>query len=109
MDMDMIAGMIFTLLILIVVGGFMLLFPITRRLGALLEQRLQGKQTGGDPRELAELRKAIRDLREEVERLAEQQAFTDSLLEARNSPLLAPGAPAPGVRHEHEPRSDPPA
>lgn len=31
------AGMIFSLLVILLIGGFILLYPLSRRLGALLE------------------------------------------------------------------------
>lgn len=84
MDPMALAGMLFTLLTVAMIGGFVLLFPLTRRFGALLEQRvLQAKQAANvDPQAVAELRRALRALETEVERLSEQQEFTQALLES---------------------------
>jgi hypothetical protein len=109
MDMMEIAGMVFTLLMVTIIGGFILLFPLTRRLGALLEQRLQGKQVEAlGPRGLAELRREIRTLQEAVEKLSERQAFTDALLEVREQSLLSSVEKTPSAaKHPH--RTDVPA
>lgn len=82
MDPIPIAGMIFSLLTIMMIGGFILLFPITRRLGAYLEQRLDQGKRGADGAELRQLRASLAALQSEVERLAERQEFTDSLLAA---------------------------
>jgi hypothetical protein len=78
------------------VGGFILLFPITRRLGALLEQRLQGRPT--DEKSIAELRQlesTVRALQQEIEQLSERQVFTESLLSERQQVQLPKGAAMP--------------
>jgi hypothetical protein len=88
MDMMAIAGMLFSLILVGMIAGFILLFPISRRMGALLEQKITGKL--GDERAMAEVRRleaTVRSLQEEVERLGDKQAFTESLL-AEREPLL---------------------
>ncbi|MDP9352653.1 MAG: hypothetical protein M3P51_14090 [Chloroflexota bacterium] len=92
MDMMELAGMLFTLLVVGMIGSLILLFPLARRLGALLEQRLlQAKQAESvDPQAVAELRRAVHALEAETKRLAEQQEFTQALLESGE-----PGARAP--------------
>ena len=61
MEPEVVAGMVFTLILTVMVGGFILLFPLSRRLGALLENRLEDKKA--PPRlpdaELAAMREAI--------------------------------------------------
>ena len=89
MDMIALAGMLFSLILIGMVGGFILLFPISRRMGALLEQKVTGKL--GDDRALAEIKRleaVVRSLQEEVERLGDKQAFTESLLVEREPLLL---------------------
>ena len=84
------AGMLFALILVAMIGGFILLLPISRRLGALLEQKLAGK-LDADDRSLGELRRleaTVRALQEEVERVGERQAFTESLLSERDPLLL---------------------
>lgn len=101
MDPMAIAGMLFTLVLAAMVGGFILLFPVTRRLGAFLEQRLRGRLGEEAPAaEVRRLESAVRSLQQEFDRLSERQAFTESLLSERD-PLLLPergetsGSPRP--------------
>lgn len=95
MDQTAVAGMIFALLCLLIIGGFILMFPLTRRLGALMEQRLEdrkeGRGPGVEPAELRELRAALRSLESDVARLGERQQFLEGLLEkGGRSKELAP-------------------
>jgi len=78
MDYEFILSLVFSLLVIIIVGGGILLFPITRRLGLLLERRLETEALPGD--ELQQLRGAVRSLSEQIETLQERQDFTDRLL-----------------------------
>ena len=88
MEMLPIAGMLFSLLLVGMIAGFILLFPISRRMGALLEQKVKGKlDDEGAMEEVKRLEVTVRALQEEVERLVDRQAFTDSLL-AEREPLL---------------------
>lgn len=78
--MDELFGMIFVLLIIAMVGGFILVFPLSRRLAAYLEQRLQSGTKAADDAELKRIRTALVSLQAEIERLSERQEFTESLL-----------------------------
>ena len=78
MDYEFIISLVFSLLVIIIVGGGILLFPITRRLGRLLERKLETEALPGD--ELRHLRGAVRSLSEQLEALQERQDFTDRLL-----------------------------
>ncbi len=78
------AGMIFSLLVVLIIAGSILLFPLTRRLGTLLEMRIQDRREGGEglsSGEVSELRELMVSLQAEVERVAERQQFTERLLE----------------------------
>jgi hypothetical protein len=82
-----IAGMLFTLIGAAMIGGFVLLLPISRRLGVYLEQRLDANRSGSalpEPqlREVRELKELVFALQGEVERIAERQEFTEKLLGA---------------------------
>jgi hypothetical protein len=86
-DRMAIAGMLFTLVAGAMVGGFVLLFPITRRLGAYLEQRLDANRSADELqepqlREMRDLKEAVFALQNGVERIAERQEFTEKLLGA---------------------------
>ncbi len=82
-DILPLAGMVFSLLIVLVIGGFILLFPLSKRLGQLLEMRLEERREGVlPPEDVAVLLETVQTLQDEVERLAERQAFTERLLES---------------------------
>lgn len=90
----------FVLLLVLLVGGFVLLFPLTRRLGTYLERLLEEEGPGRrqPPAALREVRAELKELRTAVHRLTEQQAFVESLLEERDA--------APRVEGESEGRGD---
>ena len=81
MDPEMIAGMIFVIILTAMTGGFILLFPISRRLGQFLEYRMSSKARIDDPEKMDVLLRAVEALRDDVAQLAERQDFTERLLE----------------------------
>ena len=81
MDPEMIAGMIFVIIIIAMAGGFVLLMPITRTLGRYLESRMTQKARLEDPERMEVLLRAMESLRDDVARLAERQDFMERLLE----------------------------
>ena len=83
MDPMALAGMLFVLVLVAMVGGFILLIPISRRLGRVLDAWLLEKRGRVDTEELIQLRQAVQTLEAEVSALAERQQFTDRLLESR--------------------------
>lgn len=86
MDPLILGGMIFSLVVLLLIGGFTLLFPLTRRLAAVLEKRyLTDGAEGANSEEIAALRRAVQALRGEVEQIGERQDFTEKLLERPKS------------------------
>jgi hypothetical protein len=106
-DLVPIAGMVFSLLLALIVGGFVLMYPLTKRLGKLIELRLEerrsergGGAAGGD---VEALRRVVEGLQAEVAALAERQEFTERLLESGGSRSGEPGGRGSEVRGE--PRS----
>lgn len=103
MDED-IAVMISSLVFTALVGSFVLLFPIARRLGRVLEEWiLIRRQEARGEGELAEIGREIREVRQIVESvesrldlLGERQDFLESLIEPRR-PLI--GGEGEGTRH----------
>ena len=97
MDPIVLASMLFTVILVTMIGGFILLFPITRRLGAILEQRLNDRsRTEIAPEQIKQLQAAVRSLRAELDQVAERQQFTESLLaQQQTSQLANPSNPAP--------------
>ena len=81
-----IAGMVFSLLVVLVIAGSVLLFPLTRRLGQLLELRLEERRGGVEADALAEVQAAVASLEGEVTRLRERQEFVERLLEGSAAP-----------------------
>jgi hypothetical protein len=80
MDPNALAGMVFTLLLAAMVGGFILLAPLSRRLGLLLDMKANEKNqriAGGEVRQLAQ---RVQLLEEEVRLIGERQSFTEALL-----------------------------
>jgi hypothetical protein len=97
MDPNALAGMIFTLMLAVLVGGFILLFPLSRRLGALLESKIADRKAppavGPKQEDLRKLTEIVSDLQEEVRRLAERQEFAEQLLTTRDRDRLSAGDP----------------
>jgi hypothetical protein len=90
--MDPFFLMVFTFILLLVllVGGFVVIYPVTRRLGSYLEMQLdKRRESGTDAARLEEMHREIQQLSAELRRLSERQSFTDSLLSER-SPLSLP-------------------
>jgi len=86
MDPYILQVMIFVVVILVLVGGFAMLFPLTRQLTAILEKRyLDDGAEGANADEVAALRRAVHALRGEVEQIGERQDFTEKLLEGPKS------------------------
>jgi len=85
MDPNALMGMIFTLVLTMLIGGFILLYPLTRRLGQLLESRVsQGEASEslqGDVRRLAQ---TVESLELELRSLRERQEFTEKVLATRD-------------------------
>ena len=86
MDPFILQVMIFVVVLIVLVGGFAMLFPLTSRLAAILEKRyLEDGAEGVDSDEVAALRRAVHTLRGEVEQIGERQDFTEKLLEGPKS------------------------
>ena len=83
MDPFILQVMVFVIILVVVVGGFTMLFPLTRRLAEVLEKLyLKEGAEGTDAEEVAALRRAVQALTGDVERLSERQDFTERLLES---------------------------
>ncbi|MGH7477243.1 MAG: hypothetical protein ACRELD_13300 [Longimicrobiales bacterium] len=95
MDSNALAGMLFTLVLAALVGGFILLYPLSRQLGKLVESKLSPRDTSRAPgvtdRQLEEVRTALVAVREELERLGERQEFVEQLLERTADEALPVG------------------
>jgi cell division protein FtsB len=83
-------GMAFVLIMVAMIGGFILLIPLSRRLGHVLDVWLRDRKGVNASEELAQLRRTVQALEAEVSSLAERQQFTDELLQARKAERLEP-------------------
>jgi hypothetical protein len=90
---EAIAGMAFTLIFTALIGGFILLFPVSKRLGLFLESRLQDRK-GVEPTELIQLKEQLLALEAEVRQLADRQQFTEKMLQERSNRPLPPSSEA---------------
>ena len=85
MDPELIPLMIFTIIVIAMIGGFILVLPITRRLGQFMEYRMTERTRLMENEEHEALLRAIESLRDDVARLAERQQFTERLLDKPRS------------------------
>lgn len=98
MDIIPLAGMLFSLLMVLVIGGLVLLFPISRRLGKFLEIRIDERMEWDTlPKDaFNELMGVVEELQNEVERLSERQQFVERLLEPGRRPERSDRIDEPG-------------
>jgi hypothetical protein len=93
MDLIPIAAMLFVIILVAMVMGTILLFPIIRRLGALLEQRLQNRLPDDVMvRELRNLASAIHSVQHQMGQLSERQANIEARLPDRDALRLPVGS-----------------
>ncbi len=99
MDPSVIGAMVFTLVMVVLLGSFVLLYPLSRQLANLVRRRLQDPGFGNTiTREDAEkLAQAIQQLATGMEALNERQDFLEQLLEGRSraQAQLPPTTPTP--------------
>jgi hypothetical protein len=96
MDPNALAGMAFTLLLALLAGGFILLFPLSRRLGLLLEARVKDRNAApaASDEELLLLRESVAQLATDLQRVTDRQEFMEKLLSQRMDPRpLGTGEP----------------
>ncbi|MEJ2186070.1 MAG: hypothetical protein P8Z36_09050 [Gemmatimonadota bacterium] len=104
MDPIALAGMLLSLLLTVVIVGGILVFPIMRRLGAVLEVWLNEKRQGAlQSTDARALRDSIATLAERMERLEDRQLFLEELVE-RGS--LGGSSPPGTLPPETRPRDD---
>lgn len=90
MDPNALAGMIFTLILTLLVGGFIILFPITRRLGQALEVWIaEHRRSGTLPPETATILSRLDDITIRLSEIEEQNTFLERLV--RDDPAALKG------------------
>jgi hypothetical protein len=93
-DMDLLIGVSSMLLFTLIIGGVILMFPLTRKLGLLIESRIEDRKasTGEQGDELTRISGRLAALEEQVRAVSARQEFLDDLLvERRPSEALPRG------------------
>jgi Tfp pilus assembly protein PilO len=81
MDLNDIAGYVFVLLLVSIVFGSILVFPIMRKLAALMEQKLQNRLPDDVMvRELRNVGAALQTMQHQIAQLSERQARIEAQL-----------------------------
>ena len=94
-----IAELIAILVMVFMLGSFILLFPLSRRLGKVMEEWIKIRHETSPDRdllarvevELVEIRNQVDGMDQRLDFLAERQDFLESLAEARKIESLAQG------------------
>lgn len=92
MDWEVVAPMIVAIVFILTVGGVMVLRPIAKRLGTLLEVMAQRKGALTDDEEASRLREVVESMSRRLALMEERQDFTERLLE-RGSGAVADESP----------------
>lgn len=87
-DWEMVAPMVVMIVLTLTVGGVMVLRPIAKRLGNLIEVITREKLEGGERDQVAHLRDVLDTMNQRLQLLEERQEFTDRLLESRDAAAL---------------------
>lgn len=91
MDLDLIAPMVVSVVMILTVGGVVLLRPLSKRLGDLLEAMQKDRQDPALAQSLNHLADVLEATNRRLEELEERQAFSEELLRSRNTPQALPG------------------
>ena len=94
-----IAELIAILVMVFMLGTFVLLFPLSRRLGRVMEEWIQLRREASPDREslerieagLRQLHGELESLEQRVQLMGDRQDFLESLAESRRSERLGPG------------------
>jgi len=81
MDMEIIAPMVVTALLILTVGGVILLKPIANKLGHLLEAMAKEREEPRLGDELIRIRELLETMNNRMDLLEDRQDFTESLLQ----------------------------
>ena len=98
MEWEFIAPLIMSVVLILTVGGVLILRPIARHLGSLLEAMTREKLDGGRAQELGHVRELMETMNQRLQLMEERQEFTDRLLERGREP-------APPMQHRDPPES----
>lgn len=84
-----VAPMVVAVTLILVVGGTILLFPLARRLGKLLDVMTRERRQPDTSRELGELRDRLDTVLDRLALLEERQDFQESLLSSDGAQVTA--------------------
>jgi hypothetical protein len=84
-DMDLVVAVSFVLLLTLIIGGIILMFPLTRKLGLLIESRIGDKHgaAGHDGEDLERISRRLAELEDQLRAVSARQEFLDDLLVER--------------------------
>lgn len=97
MALEMIAPMIVAITLILTVGGVLILRPIAKRLGDLLEVMTRERIEPGAREDTDHLRDILETMNQRLQLMEERQDFTDRLLSSRPESMRMPpstGGPA---------------
>lgn len=93
MDWDVIAPMIVVVTITLTVAGVLILRPLTKRLGDLIEATARDKRAAAKDAEVIRLADVISRLTDRIESIEERQDFAERILSSVDRPKPeAPGS-----------------
>jgi hypothetical protein len=97
-QLEVLAPMVFAVILTLTIGGVILLKPIANKLGSLLEAMAKERQEPKLTEELGHIRELLETMSGRLSLLEERQDFTDALLsdpERRRLRLKEPGKEGP--------------
>ena len=99
MDWDAFAPMVVLLTLILTAGGVLLLRPLTKRLGDLVQVMAEERRLKTQPQgaELGQLRDVLESINARLALLEERQDFTDQLISATRQKALDASASESGL------------
>lgn len=101
-EMEILAPVIFGIIITLTIGGVILLKPISNKLGSLLEAMAKERNEPGAVEEMARLRELLETMNGRLSLLEERQDFTDALLADPERRRPRPAAQIPAGSEDGE-------
>jgi hypothetical protein len=86
MDWDVIAPLIMGVTVTLSIAGVLIIRPLTKRLGDLIEATARDKRVKLKDHEIIRLTEVVGRLTERLERLEERQDFTEGILTSLDRP-----------------------
>ncbi|KPK79895.1 MAG: hypothetical protein AMS25_11085 [Gemmatimonas sp. SM23_52] len=80
MDPDAVAPLIFSMTLVLSIAGVLILRPLVKRLGDLIEATAHEKRVKAKDEELARLTEIVGRLTDRIERIEDRQDFTERIL-----------------------------